>query len=91
MDTDVDKAAEIAVSNPYWNPREIEKQPLQETIRRCWAGEPAKGRVAFVPVAVDDDCSRASRNDPTRDERELRRREKLDNVLEVEDREVGHR
>ncbi|KAK0914257.1 hypothetical protein LTR91_014749 [Friedmanniomyces endolithicus] len=39
---DVDKAAEIAVSNPYWNPREIEKGPLRETIRRCWAGEDAK-------------------------------------------------
>lgn len=42
LDVDVDKAAEIAVSNPYWNPREIEKEPLRETIRRCWAGEPAK-------------------------------------------------
>ena len=39
---DVDKAAEIAVSNPYYNPREIEKEPLRETIRRCWAGEEAK-------------------------------------------------
>ena len=39
---DVVKAAEIAVSNPYWNPREIEKEPLQETIRRCWAGEEAR-------------------------------------------------
>lgn len=39
---DVDKAAEIAVGNPYWNPRPIEKEPLREVIRRCWAGEPAK-------------------------------------------------
>ena len=39
---DVDKAVDIAVSNPYWNPREIEKKPLRETIRRCWAGEEAK-------------------------------------------------
>ncbi|KAK4955421.1 hypothetical protein LTR66_013454 [Elasticomyces elasticus] len=39
---DVSKAAEIAVSNPYWNPREIEMEPLKETIRRCWAGEEAK-------------------------------------------------
>ena len=38
---DVDKATEIAVGNPYWNPREIEKSPLRETIRRCWAGEDA--------------------------------------------------
>jgi len=39
---DVDKAAEIAVSNPYWNPRSVEKEPLRETIRRCWAGEEAR-------------------------------------------------
>lgn len=42
---DVDKAAEIAVSNPYWNPREIEKAPLRETIRRCWAGEEASANL----------------------------------------------
>lgn len=42
---DVDKAAEIAVSNPYWNPRSIEKDPLRETIRRCWAGEEAKANL----------------------------------------------
>ena len=39
---DIDKAAEIAVSNPYWNPREIEKAPLRELIRRCWVGEEAR-------------------------------------------------
>jgi alcohol dehydrogenase class IV len=39
---DVDRAVEIAVGNPYWNPREIEKEPLRETIRRCWAGEEAR-------------------------------------------------
>lgn len=42
---DIDKAAEIAVSNPYWNPRVIEKGPLRETIRRCWAGEEARADV----------------------------------------------
>ena len=39
---DIDKATDIALSNPYWNPREIEKQKLREVIRRAWAGEPAK-------------------------------------------------
>ena len=39
---DVDKAADIAVSNPYWNPRSVEREPLRETIRRCWAGEEAR-------------------------------------------------
>ena len=41
-EADVDKAAEIAASNQYPNPRAIEKEPLREVIRRCWAGEPAK-------------------------------------------------
>ncbi len=39
---DIDRAAEAAVSNPYWNPREIENGPLRETIRRCWAGKEAR-------------------------------------------------
>jgi hypothetical protein len=39
---DVDKAAEIAVSNPYWNPRSVEKGPIRELIRRCWAGASAR-------------------------------------------------
>ena len=39
---DIDKAADIAVSNPYWNPRAIERAPIRELIRRVWAGEPAK-------------------------------------------------
>ncbi|KAK1762758.1 hypothetical protein QBC33DRAFT_500687 [Phialemonium atrogriseum] len=39
---DVDRAADIAVSNPYWNPREVEREPIRELIRRVWAGEPAR-------------------------------------------------
>jgi alcohol dehydrogenase class IV len=39
---DVDKAADIAVANPYWNPREVERAPIRELIRRAWAGEEAK-------------------------------------------------
>ena len=44
-EADVEKASEIAVSNPYWNPREVtrESQPaIRELIRRCWAGEEAR-------------------------------------------------
>lgn len=41
-ESDVDKAADIAVSNPYWNPREIQREPVRELIRRVWAGEPAR-------------------------------------------------
>ena len=39
---DVDKAAEIAVSNQYPNPRGLEKEKIREVIRRCWAGEGAR-------------------------------------------------
>ncbi|KAE8354890.1 hypothetical protein BDV28DRAFT_155869 [Aspergillus coremiiformis] len=34
QEEDIDKAADIAVSNPYWNPREIERAPIRELIRR---------------------------------------------------------
>ncbi len=39
---DVDKAAEIAVSSPYANPRSVEKELVREVIRRAWAGEDAR-------------------------------------------------
>ncbi|KAK2822988.1 hypothetical protein FQN49_007580 [Arthroderma sp. PD_2] len=39
---DIDQAAEIAVKNAYWNPREIQKEPVRELIRRVWAGEEAR-------------------------------------------------
>ncbi|TVY21165.1 Maleylacetate reductase [Lachnellula arida] len=38
---DIEKAAEIACANEYPNPRPIKKGPIQELIRRIWAGEPA--------------------------------------------------
>lgn len=38
----IDKAADLAVKNPYWNPRPIEREPIRELIRRAWAGEPAR-------------------------------------------------
>lgn len=39
---DIDRAADLAVGNPYWNPREVERAPVRELIRRVWAGEPAR-------------------------------------------------
>ncbi|KAM5356468.1 hypothetical protein ACJ41O_003114 [Fusarium nematophilum] len=39
---DVDKAADIAISKPYWNPREVERTAIREVIRRAWAGEDAR-------------------------------------------------
>lgn len=39
---DIDKAAEIAMSLQYANPRPMEKEGIRELIRRAWAGEPAR-------------------------------------------------
>ncbi len=39
---DIDRAADIALSNPYWNPRPVERAPIRELLRRAWAGEPAR-------------------------------------------------
>jgi len=41
----IDKAAEAAVKNPYWNPREIQKDGIKEVIRRAWAGEDANANI----------------------------------------------
>ncbi|KAH8119399.1 Dehydroquinate synthase-like protein [Phellopilus nigrolimitatus] len=38
----IDKAADLAVKNPYWNPRPIKREGIREVIRRAWAGEPAR-------------------------------------------------
>ncbi|WP_439498176.1 maleylacetate reductase [Bosea sp. (in: a-proteobacteria)] len=38
----VDRAADLAIANPYWNPRAIERAPLREVIRRAYAGEPPR-------------------------------------------------
>ncbi|KAH7160433.1 hypothetical protein B0J13DRAFT_644063 [Dactylonectria estremocensis] len=39
---DIDRAADVAISKPYWNPREIERTAIREVIRRAWAGEEAR-------------------------------------------------
>ena len=35
---DIDRAADIAVTNPYWNPRAIEREAIRGLIARAWAG-----------------------------------------------------
>ncbi len=35
---DLDRACEIAMSNPYWNPRAIEAAPLRALLQRAWEG-----------------------------------------------------
>ncbi|SFJ51996.1 maleylacetate reductase [Bradyrhizobium sp. Gha] len=40
----IDKAADLAVTNAYWNPRPLERGAIRDLIARAWAGEP--------PVAI---------------------------------------
>ncbi len=35
---DLDKAADIAASNPYWNPRPIERDAIRDLLQRAYDG-----------------------------------------------------
>lgn len=35
----IDRAADLAVQNPYWNPRPIERDAVRALIARAWAGQ----------------------------------------------------
>lgn len=37
-ESDLDRACEIALANPYWNPRPIEAGPLRALLQRAWEG-----------------------------------------------------
>ena len=34
----IEQAADLAVSNPYWNPRPIERSAIRQLLARAWAG-----------------------------------------------------
>lgn len=36
----IDRATDLALSNPYWNPRPLEREALRACIAAAWAGEP---------------------------------------------------
>ncbi len=36
----IDKAADLAVTNAYWNPRALERNAIRDLIARAWSGEP---------------------------------------------------
>lgn len=36
----IDKAVQLALKNPYWNPRPLTDKDIRALIRRAWAGEP---------------------------------------------------
>lgn len=39
-EADLDKAAEIAMTVPYWNPRPLELAPIRRLLQRAWEGLP---------------------------------------------------
>lgn len=37
-ESDLDKAADIATTNPYWNPREIDRDDIRQLLQNAWSG-----------------------------------------------------
>jgi maleylacetate reductase len=38
LEGDLDRVADLAVANPYWNPRPIERTGIRELLQRAWEG-----------------------------------------------------
>lgn len=38
----IDRATDLALANPYWNPRTLEREALRACIASAWAGEPPR-------------------------------------------------
>lgn len=36
----IDRAADLAMANPYWNPRPLDRDSIRALLARAWAGEP---------------------------------------------------
>jgi maleylacetate reductase len=41
-ESDLDRAADLAVAHPYANPRPVERGPIRDLLQRAWAGEPPR-------------------------------------------------
>ena len=44
----IDQAADLAVKNPYWNPRPVERDAIRELIARAWRGDPPQMSLASL-------------------------------------------
>ena len=42
-EADLDRASQIAVENPYWNPRPIDRQSIRELLQHAWEGNRPTG------------------------------------------------
>ena len=38
QESDLDRAAQLATQNPYWNPRPVEPGPLRQLLQNAWSG-----------------------------------------------------
>ena len=50
-EADLDRACEIALANPYWNPRPIEAAPLRDLLQRAWEGAGRAPTWTICPAA----------------------------------------
>ncbi len=41
-ESDLDRAADLAVQKPYWNPRPVERESIRDLLQRAWSGDPPK-------------------------------------------------
>lgn len=41
----IEKAADIAMANPYWNPEPLRRDAIRDLIARAWAGADPKSSV----------------------------------------------
>ena len=42
-EADLDRAADLAVQNPYWNPRPVERAAIRALLGRAWGGDRPEG------------------------------------------------
>ena len=49
QEADIDRAADLAVQNPYWNPRPVERDAIRRLIARAFAGPPRSTTSAAKP------------------------------------------
>jgi maleylacetate reductase len=48
---DLDRAAELAAQNPYWNPRPIEREAIRALLQSAWEGARPRYRLGGWPRA----------------------------------------
>ena len=39
-EADLERAADLAVQNPYWNPHTTDRESIHALLKRAWAGDP---------------------------------------------------